>query len=316
MSDELRDERLERALDRRRRQLLGRELRLEREVAEAAGDDPAVGRLLPVVEAVAGVVRALEQTLRDRLRRDHLPARRDDRALERTEQAARVAVRRDEHLLGVELVERLDAMVLDDRDAGLRREHARAAERTAPAASPRRPDGRSPRESDRASEFGIATPPRSRPRRSASNSARISSRSVIVRGETQAAGPAERVAAEQLRADRGAPPSAASSSAARSAPSHVARVVVRHRAAAQREAAVAAARAFGDARARRGRERAFPASANVSAAEMPVIPAPTISTSGCATSTAPKSGAASSVSHQDGTRPMLRRRQARTTAAR
>ena len=47
------------------------------DVAEAAGKDPPVGRLLPVVESVAAVVRAIEQVL-ERLSRDHLAAGRDD----------------------------------------------------------------------------------------------------------------------------------------------------------------------------------------------------------------------------------------------
>ena len=54
------------------------------------------------------VVRALEQALRNRLRRDHLAACGNDQALERPEQAARVAVGGDDDLLRVQLADRLD----------------------------------------------------------------------------------------------------------------------------------------------------------------------------------------------------------------
>ena len=75
--------------------------RVERDVAEAAGDDPPVLRLVPVVEAVPPVVRHLEQALGERLGGDHLPPRRHDQALELAEQAARIAVRRDDDALRV-----------------------------------------------------------------------------------------------------------------------------------------------------------------------------------------------------------------------
>src|SRR5262249_40480323 len=104
-------------LDLRSRHLVGGELRLEREVTEPAGEDPTVRRLLPVVEAVASVVRALEQDLVDRLGGHHLPTRRDDEAFERPEQPAGTPVCRAEDVVRLEVVERFDAATLDDRDA-------------------------------------------------------------------------------------------------------------------------------------------------------------------------------------------------------
>ena len=135
-ADVLLDEPLERTLDDGRRDLVGRELGVERDVPEAARDDAAVEPLVPVVEAVPAVVRDLEQQLRDRLGRDHLAARRDDQALELAEQAARVAVGRDDDRLGVGLLEGADARVLVDLDP----------------ASPRAPRSR------RTSRAGCSTP--------------------------------------------------------------------------------------------------------------------------------------------------------------
>ena len=58
-----RDERLERRLDGRRRDFVCGELLLERHVPESARDNASVRSLVPVVEAVAAVVRDLEQQL-------------------------------------------------------------------------------------------------------------------------------------------------------------------------------------------------------------------------------------------------------------
>ena len=114
-------EALQRPLDPLRRRLLRGELRVHVRVPEAADDQPALLVLVPVVVAVPAVVRHREQALGERLRRDHLPARRDDQPLELSEQAARVAVGGDEDGLGLELVQVLDPVVLPDLDAGLRR---------------------------------------------------------------------------------------------------------------------------------------------------------------------------------------------------
>jgi hypothetical protein len=84
-ADQLGDERRQRSLDRRRGRLVGRELLVQRRVAEAAGEDPAVGRLLPVVEPVPAVVREVEEPLRDRLGRDHLTSGGDDQTLDLAE---------------------------------------------------------------------------------------------------------------------------------------------------------------------------------------------------------------------------------------
>ena len=148
-ADEPGDERLQRALDPGCRHLVARELVLERRVAEAAREDAAVGRLLPVVEAVAAVVRAVEEPLAERLGRDHLAAGRDDQALELPEQPAEVAVRRDQHLLR----HRAPRATARDRARGSRRRPRRPAPRAAApsarAAAQRRRDGRSPRGSGR-----------------------------------------------------------------------------------------------------------------------------------------------------------------------
>jgi hypothetical protein len=87
-----------------------RELRVEGDVAEAAGDDAAVEPLVPVVEAVPAVVRDLEQHLLDRLRRDHLATRRDDQALELAEQPTGIAVRWRRPYVRVDLVDRADSV--------------------------------------------------------------------------------------------------------------------------------------------------------------------------------------------------------------
>ena len=147
----------------RRRHLVRRELVLERRVAEPASEDPAVRRLLPVVEAVPAVVRAVEEPFGERLGGDHLAARGHDQPLELAEEAARVAVGRDEHVLGLEPVERLDAAVLADLDAGLGGAARQAVAPSARAGARHRRDGRSPRGSGRRAA-PRSTRRRSRPR--------------------------------------------------------------------------------------------------------------------------------------------------------
>ena len=117
--------------------LLVRELGVQRDVAEAARDDAPVGPLVPVVEAVPPVVRDLEEQLVDRLGRDHLAARRDDEPLELAEEAARIAVGRDDDGLGT----------------GLAR-----ATRRACARGSRRPHPRRARASRRTNRAGCSTP--------------------------------------------------------------------------------------------------------------------------------------------------------------
>ncbi len=115
------DEALESFLHRWCRDLIRSELVLERDVSEAAGDDAAVRCLVPVVEAVAPVVRDLEQPLGHGLRRDHLPPRGDDQPFERTEKPAGISVRGDDDRLRPGLLEGRDARALADLDPGLRR---------------------------------------------------------------------------------------------------------------------------------------------------------------------------------------------------
>src|SRR4029079_17916920 len=94
------------------------ELRVERDVAEPAGNDSAVEPLVPVVEPVATVVRDLEEHLLDRLGRDHLATGRDDESLELAEESARVSVSGDHDRVGEDVVERRNARVLVDLDTG------------------------------------------------------------------------------------------------------------------------------------------------------------------------------------------------------
>ncbi len=150
----------------RRRDLVGRELGVERDVAEAAGDEPAVRPLVPVVEAVPAVVRELEQPLRDRLGGDHLAARRDDQPLELAEQAARVAVGRDDDGRRAS-VSSSDATRVCSRISAPASAARRASRRTsAQAGARRRADGRAPPGSGPRAAAGArrATRRRSRPR--------------------------------------------------------------------------------------------------------------------------------------------------------
>ena len=119
-SDVRLDEALERVLDDRRDLVLGRELALERDVAEATDDESPVLGLVPVVEAVAPVVRDLEELLLDRLGRDHLAAGGNDESLDVAEKPARVAVGGDDDGLRASLLDRIDPRVLVDLDACLR----------------------------------------------------------------------------------------------------------------------------------------------------------------------------------------------------
>ena len=66
-----------------------------------------------------GVVRAGEQAPLQRLGHEHLAARRDDGRVELGEQPVRVAVRREHDVVRLELVDRLDAVVLAQLGSGL-----------------------------------------------------------------------------------------------------------------------------------------------------------------------------------------------------
>ena len=101
---------------------------------------------------------------------------------------------------------------------------------------------------------------------------------LLVGGEPEAAGPAS--ASPASSSMRSSARSVQCQNAARALGAvRLARDVVPRRAAAQREAAVAPARALGDARAASCTRTLRPASASRSAAEQPVTPAPTIATS-------------------------------------
>jgi hypothetical protein len=92
---------------------------VERLVPEASRDDPALRRLLPVVVAVPGVVRAGEQEPLQRLGHEHLAAGGNDGRVELGEQALRVPIRREHDVVGLEFVDRVDAVVLAQLGAGL-----------------------------------------------------------------------------------------------------------------------------------------------------------------------------------------------------
>jgi hypothetical protein len=112
--DELADERLQGRLDLRSRRFFGRRLAFEVRVAAASDHHTSVGKLLPVIEPAAGVMRPLVQTPAQRLGDDHLAACRLHEVLDRTEQSARIPVARDDDRVGLELGERLDALALAD----------------------------------------------------------------------------------------------------------------------------------------------------------------------------------------------------------
>src|SRR5713101_5263473 len=108
VAEQFDEERVQRVLDRLGRRLVVCHLREDGEVAEAAEDDASVRELLPVVEPVTRVVRTLEKPFAQRLGRDHLA--------ERGQEAAPRSVGGDDDLLGVELAERADSLVLPERD--------------------------------------------------------------------------------------------------------------------------------------------------------------------------------------------------------
>jgi hypothetical protein len=86
----------------------------ERDVAPAPGDEPAVGQLLPVIESPPRVVRPFVEELGQRLGGDHLTSGGPHDVVELRDQPARVAVRGDHDMLGIELVQRRDALAFTD----------------------------------------------------------------------------------------------------------------------------------------------------------------------------------------------------------
>ena len=82
------EQRLERSLNGRCGRLLRRELELQRDVAPPTGDEPAVGKLLPVVEPTARVVRPAVQELGQRFGGDDLTTRRPHDVVELGDETA------------------------------------------------------------------------------------------------------------------------------------------------------------------------------------------------------------------------------------
>ena len=119
-ADELARERLEPRLNAGRRRFLRSGLLFGCGVSEAAEHEPKIRRLLPVVVAVTRVMRAGEVLVAERLRDDHLPARRLHGAIEHLEEAVRIAVGRQHDLVGVQLLERRYGIVLADLGSRLR----------------------------------------------------------------------------------------------------------------------------------------------------------------------------------------------------
>src|SRR6266516_5504964 len=117
VAEQLDEERIERFLDRLGRRLVVRHLREDREVAEAAEDDASVRELLPVIEPVTCVMRAIEEPFAQGFRRYHLAARRPDCVVELWQETASRSVGGDHDLLGGDLVERRNPMMLAERDA-------------------------------------------------------------------------------------------------------------------------------------------------------------------------------------------------------
>src|SRR5262249_61193902 len=99
LADQLAEERLERLLDRRRHLLDIGELVEDRDVAESAEEDAAVGQLLPVVEALPRVMRAVIEHAVDRLADDDLSARRPDRGGKPGDEPVTLAVGAEGHLV-------------------------------------------------------------------------------------------------------------------------------------------------------------------------------------------------------------------------
>ena len=104
VSEEALNQRLERGLNGRCGRLLRRELELQRDVAPPTDDEPAVGKLLPVVEPTARVVRLLVQELGQRFGGDDLTTRRPHDVVELGDRPP-VAVRGDHDVLRIEVVE-------------------------------------------------------------------------------------------------------------------------------------------------------------------------------------------------------------------
>ena len=125
--DELAHEALDLRLDHFGRFLDARVLGFQRRVAAAPRDKAAIGELPPVIEATARIVRAGKEEVRERLGRDHLSPRGLHGRLELRQQPLAVAVGRDHHVGRVQVVQGPDAAVLVDLGAGFSRKRRQAA---------------------------------------------------------------------------------------------------------------------------------------------------------------------------------------------
>src|SRR5262249_14286354 len=96
-----------------------RPLLVDRRITEAAEDETEIRSLLPVVEAIARIMRAGVKLLPERRGHDDLATRRTDGAVELLDETLRVAVGRTKGWLCVEPVERRAPMGLADPSTGL-----------------------------------------------------------------------------------------------------------------------------------------------------------------------------------------------------
>ena len=282
-ADELGGERVELALDRRRGRVLRGLLGLEARVATAAEHQPPVWELLPVVEAVARVVRAPVEELRQRLGREHLPP--DGRARRRSAPGRSASVSPSTAMTTASAVELLERA---PRSTGWRstistpasaactasRRTQRAGE-SAPSRGCTKPPANSRASGSGSGSSHSASKPSSR---SASYSARRASRST------------SSTASRRLPTRRSASPA---SSAIRSSACSVScqRRAAASRAELRREPRRSSTRGRGERSRRcgrwrrrrshrpRGAARGRPPRASVSAHEHPVTPPPTTTTS-------------------------------------
>ena len=221
------------------------------------------------------------RALGDRFCRDHLPPRRDDQRLEVTEQTARIPVGRDRTRSAASSERDSTRWCSTNSTPARARPLGERAASYAPAARPRRAGLKiACRKAfgPEAEGAARATPLRKPSSRSASYSARSSSRSSSSAARRRL--PTRRSASPTYSASRSSarlrwPPVVAR----RRCPEPLARALVRHRSAASAKPPFRPLAPSATPRASWTRTRS-PASASVSAAEQPVIPAPTMSTSG------------------------------------
>src|SRR4029453_16489501 len=96
-----------------------RPLFVDLQVSKAAEDEPEIRCLLPVVVPVARVMGAGVELLAERRGHDDLAPCRADCTVQLIDETLCIAVGRNDHLLGVEIVERRNPVVLPDLRTGL-----------------------------------------------------------------------------------------------------------------------------------------------------------------------------------------------------